>query len=163
MSNIVGVDGVTPEYFMKIHVELKKGREPKKFTIDMAEQLEIDKNDLRGELLKQASNYGFISVCCEMSIAKRDRLEHELEKLRSETYFRLKGGEYAELYEGRVTEKALPNAVELDEQVKAKTEEFLNAKKQAGMLMACKSSLEQRRNMLMSINASMRKEWEDTQ
>jgi len=159
---ITGVEGINPATLMKIEIQVSKGKVPKDFKLDMSDQLSIDKNDLRGEMLRQASNYGFLAVCAELAMAKRDRLEHELEDLKSKTYFKLKGGGYQSIYTDKVTEQGLRNAVQLDDDVKLKTEEFLEARKQAGLLMACKSALDQKRNMLMSINASMRKEWEDT-
>jgi len=158
-EGLVGVSGdETVTEFTKISVNLKN----KQFDIDLSKQLKIDENDLLQAMRTQAVNFGLIATCCELAMAKKDRLEQELENTKAATYFRLKGGEYKEKYEGKDTEKALNNAVTLEEDVVDAEENLREAKEQVGLLFAAKAAMEQRRSMLMSINANKRKDFEQS-
>jgi hypothetical protein len=156
---LTGISGdPTVTEFTKIRVILKD----KEFNIDLTKQLRIDENKLMDAMKTQAINFGFIATCCELAMAKKDRLEQELENTRAAVYFKLKGGDYKEKYEGKDTERALNNAVVLDEQVITAEENLREAKEQVGLLFAAKAAMEQRRTMLMSINANQRKELEQS-
>jgi len=158
-DGLVGVSGdPSTAEFTQINVNLKN----KEFNIDLNKQLKIDENDLLHAMRTQAVNFGFIATCCELAMAKKDRVEQELENVRAATYFRLKGGDYKEKYEGKDTEKALNNAVTLEEEVIEAEEQLREAKEQVGLLFAAKAAMEQRRAMLMSINANKRKDFEQS-
>jgi len=156
---LTGISGdSTVTEFTRIKVILKD----KEFEIDLTKQLRIDENKLMDAMKTQAINFGFIATCCELAMAKKDRLEQELENTRAAVYFKLKGGGYEEKYEGKDTERALNNAVVLDEDVISAEENLREAKEQVGLLFAAKAAMEQRRTMLMSINANQRKELEQS-
>lgn len=158
-QGLIGVSGDSEAAeFTKLSVSLKD----KEFEIDLTQQLKIDENNLLEAMQTQSVNFGFIATCCELAMAKKDRLEQELENIRASVYFRLKGGEYDKKYNGKGTEKALNNAVSLEEDVLDAEERYREAKAQVGLLFAAKAAMEQRRAMLMSINANKRKDWEQT-
>lgn len=158
----IGLPGISGDPgaldFTHIDVNLKD----KQFSINLSEQLKIDENDLLTAMRTQAVNFGFVATCCELAMAKKDRLEQELENIKASTYFRLKGGDYKEKYEGKDTERALTNAVSLEDEVIEAEEGLIKAKEQVGLLFAAKAALEQRRSMLMSINANKRKDFEQS-
>ena len=162
MSEIVGVSGTDPESLLTVQVLVRKGKAPKTVTVNMLDQLDIDKNNIQNDLLNQATNFGFIAVLAELAISKRDGLEQELEELKSVVYHEYKAGKYFTTYNTKPTEKALGHAVIMDDRVKQLNEELIEAKRQAGLLSACKQALDKRKDMLMAINANMRKELEST-
>lgn len=144
-----------PDDLMRLVVKYGPG---KVATFNMREDMKINDQNMNTEFAQQASRFAEIAVATETAIHMRDRLEHELEVLKSETYRRLRGGGYAATYCMKPTEGALSKAVVEDAAVRAKEEEYLEAKHNASMLWAFKAAFEQRKEMLISLGANLRQE-----
>ena len=139
-------------------IDFSNGRSP--IVLDMAEDLQIEENALAREYAEQALKFGYLAVVAEMARAKCDELDTELDLTKSQTYHRLKGGDYQTLHGYKATEDGLKAAVKADEHVVALQSALNRARHDSGILYAFKNAFEQRKEMLISLGATQRQEHE---
>ena len=126
--------------------------------LNMAEDLKIEATALAKEYTEQALKFGYLAVVAEMSRAKCDELDHELDLVKSQKYHKLKGGDYQTTYGYKPTEDGLKAAVKTDEHVVALQSALNRARHDTGILYAFKNAFEQRKEMLISLGATQRQE-----
>lgn len=122
--------------------------------------LDIDQNALSDEFASQASRYGYFAVLAAIAEVKMREAKHTVEM----TYAEVDLAVRQELLkrDGKTTEASVRAEVLLDEQYIADVEAELKAQRDYNVLRALVNALEQRANMLVSLGAHMRHEYEMT-
>lgn len=139
--------------FLEMDIMLDKDRQ---YRARLKEELEIDKNSLSDEFTTQAAKFAWWGVLAELAGGKRDRLKAQLDALHVALDLEIR----TEIRKTGVkkTEGAILSEVKSDVTYRALTVSFLAAKEQAGVLQVATRSFEQRKDMLISLGATLRKE-----
>lgn len=158
------VDALADEHDELLRVSLVYNN--RRYSPELAEELKIDQNDLDNEFSEQPKKYGWWATLHALSQEKVDQLEQALVVTEAEIdhKFRSEGSitEYDE--EGgetniKLTEDGMKRAISRNTDVKALKGQIIDAKKNAAVLKGAKDSFDQRKDMLIQLGASSRKEY----
>lgn len=124
---------------------------------DLNVDLDIDKSDLNNELSHQPAQFAWYATLNEFAKSKVQTLKNELEILEAELDHKTRKTWDVDS-QGKMTEAGVAAAIKLTASHQQKTELYLEAQKNQGILNVAKLAFEQRHGMLISIAANMRGE-----
>ena len=138
-----------------MNIKVKYGKEEFKF--NLYKELIIDENTLNRELKEQPSLYGFLTLLHKKLIRIKEDKETEVNKIYADVYIDMKNNR------NQLTGK--PNADDLCKQTAIADTDYNNAKKvlskateQANIIGSCVRSFEQRKDVIQTLSANLRKE-----
>lgn len=139
--------------FLELEIVLDKGV---RYQASLQDELHIDEADLNQEFVEQPARFAWWAVLAKLAEGRRDRLKVSLE---TEYAWLDKKIRQKKMDEGKkATEKSIEMEIKSDPGYQKLTAEFLQAKEQAGVLQVAASAFEQKKDMLISLGAKMRKE-----
>jgi len=138
-----------------MNIKIKYGEEIFKF--NLKEELEINEDKINSELKEQPSIYGFLTLLHKKLIRLKEEAELEKDSLYSSEYIKWKDSinkstnkVYSDDY---CKHKALSNL-----KYKLSYKKFIKANEIASILGSCVKSFEQRKDMIQTMSANLRKE-----
>jgi len=120
--------------------------------------LEINEDNINSCLVSQPSLYVFWSKAASVARTIYDKAKFDLEKYEAQLYTYLKSEK--ENRGEKVTEKQLESLVKLDPRRQELFNTMLRARLQYDHLNAVREAFSIRTNMLMSLSANLREEWQ---
>lgn len=136
---------------------LPDGRE---VTLDPASDLGIGA-DLNKAMSEQASTFAFYATMSEEAEARAKRIKFKLHCLEEDLDKVIRSN--AHIKEEKLTEAAVKNRINRNSKMRALYEQYIAARRTAGLLTVLKKAFEQRAEMLRSIGANRRAEFEQGQ
>ncbi len=128
-----------------------------KITFNMYEELQINENTINAELKEQPSYYSFIGMLHKKLIRQAAEKEKSSERLWAKAYTKIKGE--IDPNTNRVTSNELAKEkANLDIKYKKGYSSYLVAKEQADTIGICLKSFEQRKDLIQTIAANLRRE-----
>jgi hypothetical protein len=125
----------------------------------LAADLHIDRQSLDEEFVQHASRYAYYAFLSELAADQEVRLKHALDlleaQLDSETRELARGAQLADA-KFKMTETMVENQVRGNSRYQAKLTEYLDAKQRAAVLRVARESMQQRKDMLVSLGAQFR-------
>lgn len=126
------------------------------YPYDLAKDAKIVKQDLSGEFQSHAETFSFYATAYELALDHEARLKAQLDRIYAmEDYKCRTNASQANI---KLTEKMVENTVLTQDAYVDATNQYLEAKKNVGLLRAAKDTLIQKRDMLMQLGALMRAE-----
>jgi hypothetical protein len=128
-----------------------------KVLLDPGEDLRVG-NDISKAMAEQPALFAFYGVLAEEAEAKAKKLKYQIHCKEEDLdkHFR----ERAIKHEERLTEQALKNRINRHSDMRTLYEQYLTAKRTAGLLVVLKEAFRQRAEILRSIGANKRIEVE---
>ncbi|MNW28086.1 hypothetical protein D3C74_48980 [compost metagenome] len=123
---------------------------------NVGEELKADIADLNEAFLTQPGKFAWWSTLAENAKHQRDSLEATLDKQEAEADYKVRLS--LELEGVKVTEAAVKQGIKKDEEYLDALKRYNAAKKTAGILSQVVKAFEQRKEMLISLGANLRKE-----
>jgi len=123
--------------------------------------LEIDRDDLNGEFQEQAKKFAWWAALSELAKDKQAGLKHELDKVYARLDHASRSNAAASIPPVKLTEKMVENEVITSPIYEQAMQNYLQAKKEYGLLMAGREAMSQRKEMLISLGANYRAEAND--
>jgi hypothetical protein len=131
-------------------------------TGELQDDLAINHADLQEEFLKQAELFAWWASTCELAKDLVARQKFMIERLAASIDHRVRmEAEAASAQIGKsvkLTEKMVEHTIISDEEYQKAMFQYLELKKQFGMLQAGKDAVEQKKDMLVSLGANYRAE-----
>lgn len=130
----------------------------KKISIDLKKEANINRVKLNTELSEQPGRYAWVATLAELARLQKDEAEADVKKTAAELdmYYRSHGIEGLE----KVTETAIGHAIQVDEDYRKILNKAFIARRDYGLLIAAREVLSQRKDMLMSLSANQRLEYQ---
>jgi len=136
-------------------IKIKLGKEIIRF--NLFDELVVNENNLTDESLEQPLLYGYLGMVHQKLTRLRAEVQREVDRLRSLALVRAKG--VADPLTLRTKPKELAEAeAELNEEYQSKLQELDELKYQTGILYTCLKSFEQRKDLIQTISANVRKQ-----
>lgn len=129
----------------------------KEYEYNVDEQLQIDTSDISEEFATHAGKFAYWAILVENASYQVDVLKQDLAVARAQ----LDAQKRAELKAAgkKSTEKMVENMVITDPQYLEKEDAYLDAKRTLGYFKAAKDAMIQRKDMLVSLGATQRAEY----
>ena len=125
---------------------------------DYMKDLEIQEGKMNELLKEQPSKYAFWSKMYALARMIYERKKHELAKFEAALYGSIR--QEAELAGEKITEKTIDAKVQTDEERDKIVKDMINARMKMDTLSAIQQAFHLRTNMLMSLAANLREEWD---
>lgn len=127
--------------------------------IDAQKLLAIDVNDITTEFVRQAATFGWIAIKLADADAEVSAAKHERESVYAEAYIHWRRELEAA---GKVTEAMIHSSVMMDEDYQTARQYELQAERIYKHLRALSDALRMKSDMLISLGAQMRAEYDMT-
>lgn len=163
---------VDKDAIFQISVNTKLGE----FEGNLGDDLKIDVNDLTASYMDQPGKYAWWAILAAQARAKSDRIKSEIDNLKDYMGKTLIGELDAEIraqleYEGeKVTETKVERLIYQNEKYIERSEQlqqlrlsYAEANGEATILESARDSLDQRKDMLISLGAQLRSEGSNTE
>jgi hypothetical protein len=122
----------------------------------LAQDLFIDRGNLSGEYENHASRFAWYSTAYELAMDAELRLKVDLERGYAQLDAQARASMTAQGL--KITEKKVENMVITQQDYVALQDDYLNAKRNTGLLKAARDALIHRRDMLIGLGANYRAE-----
>jgi hypothetical protein len=138
-----------------MNVAIRYGRE--KFSFNLYEEIVIDENIITEEAKNQPTNYAFLTMlhkkltryCKDLELEMKKEYSKQMEKIRSEK----------DPSTGRPPSKDVCDVkIQASPSYQEKCRELISAEHNAEVIKVCVTSFEQRKDILQTISANLRKE-----
>jgi len=137
------------------NIRIKLGKETIRF--NLFEELIVNENKLTDESLEQPLVYGYLGMVHQKLTRLCADAQQEVDKLKSLALVRAKG--VADPLSLRAKSKELAEAeAEIDEEYQDALTTLHTLKHQKGILYTCLKSFEQRKDLIQTVSANVRKE-----
>jgi hypothetical protein len=123
--------------------------------------LQIDAGDLNGEFQDQARRYAWWAALSELAKDKQATLKHQLDKVYARLDYQSRAQAVAATPPVKLTEKMVENEVITSPVYEEAMQNYLQAKKEYGLLMAGREAMGHRKEMLISLGANYRAQAND--
>jgi len=140
-------------------IELDFG-DPEPIVLDLDDMVPINESDLSGEFTRQPSLYAYVATLTAQAEAETLDSKRNLERERAEADKRART--YLAGSNAKVTDSALDARIVLDVDYQIAMERESQAKYQQLLLKAVERSMSMRADMLISLGAHLRHEYEQT-
>lgn len=127
------------------------------YEIDMESYLNVDSSNLQHEFERHVKMVAITGFAYERAVAHAQKLEVELDRIyalcdaRARNEAALEGGK-------KPTEAMIENMAKTAAEYQTKQNEFLDAKKEAGLLKALRDAMTHRKDVLVGLGANYRQE-----
>lgn len=138
------------------HIQVSLEIDGAEFTRQLADDIPIAGGDLSGEFMEHSDRFAWWATVVELARDKVARTKYQLDRIYALTDHKVR----VDLNEkkAKMTEKIVENAVITNQEYQECMFDLLESKKQLGLAMAGKEALVQRKDMLISLGATMRAE-----
>lgn len=127
------------------------------FKFNLSRELRIDERTINRELQEQPSSYAFLSLLHKKLYRKMKDTEQELNKIYARLYSKYLEEGKPEYGRGP-TKEALEQRVTKNKDYQKSLTEYLNAEEDAKVLETCVRAFEQRKDIIQTLSANIRKE-----
>lgn len=128
----------------------------KQYPFELATDVKIDKQNLNGEFQDHSEIFAFYATAYELALDMESRAKAHLDRVYAqEDYQARMNGQQAGV---KLTEKMVENTAITQQSYVDALEQYMEAKKNVGLLRAAKDALIHKRDMLISLGAMMRAE-----
>jgi len=126
------------------------------YSSSLEDDIKIDPSDLDAEFVEQSRKYAWWAILSEMAKDLVSKQKYDLDILYAQLDHEKRS--QALVAKVKLTEKMVENEVITDKRYQAKMKEYLESKRQYGVLQAGREAFTQRKEMLISLGANYRAE-----
>ena len=130
----------------------------KAHTLHLDDDLGIDRAGINDELANQPAKFAWYATLYEMARNKSNLLKQKIDEFAAKLDQSIRAANAAA--GAKTTEGGISAMIASDETMAKLQRQYLDSKKEEGLLYVAKEAFEQRKDMLISIASNMRQEWD---
>ena len=130
----------------------------KPYTLHLDDDLGIDRANINNELAGQPAQFAWYATLYEMARNKSNLLKQKIDEFAAKLDQSIRAANAAA--GAKTTEGGISAMIASDETMSKLQKQFVDSKREEGLLYVAKEAFEQRKDMLISIASNMRQEWD---
>lgn len=127
-----------------------------RFNFNLYQELVVNERNINHELMVQPTSYAFLSLLHKKLYRKQKDMEQELNKIYAKLYIRFKEESQVEVY--RVNKDYIDQKVIKHKDYQAALSAYNSAESDCKIIETCVRSFEQRKDLIQTLSANIRKE-----